>query len=416
MFKHVLGIIIILLLILPLHANASLSEQEILESLNKQILILLNEVVYLQETLLSIQNPSPFGPLPDDQTREIIGSGLNWLKNSQEDNGHFRYEYSPYSDSYSSDDHIVRQSGALYILGEAARKGVPGLETEIEKSLDFFKELSISHNYNDKSFKCVANYKNSKTCTLGTTALVIVGAIDLIETNPNREIKYKKLIDDYINFILAIKNPDAGFLGYYYANNEPQTAKESSFSNGEALLALARYYKNYPSEEVKSVIDNTFEYFSQQEHDPNLYLWVMAALKDMQDLWEKDEYSIYTKKYTDWRIGGFKHRRGSGNNMCAYIEGVISAYSVMEPTLSQQQKNNYLEEINFWLHRSKSLQVKDNDKYRIVDGKFGEILNTTRAYGGFLTGRNNLTQRIDYTQHCVSSYIQKLVDIDNKSI
>lgn len=38
-----------------------------------------------------------------------------------------------------------------------------------------------------------------------------------------------------------------------------------------------------------------------------------------------------------------------------------------------------------------------------------------QALGGFLTGENELTQRIDFTQHCVSAYLQKRVDMDGLS-
>ena len=63
-----------------------------------------------------------YTPLTDEEIDDIMAAGINWLKRSQEDNGHFLYEYSPLSDAYSQDDLMVRQTGALYILGEVLKK------------------------------------------------------------------------------------------------------------------------------------------------------------------------------------------------------------------------------------------------------------------------------------------------------
>ena len=146
----------------------------------------------------------------------------------------------------------------------------------------------------------------------------------------------------------------------------------------------------------------------------------MAAIKDMYDIWPNTEYAEYVKEYTDWRINGFKRYRNTSHNVCAYMEGVVSAYSVLESNVSQQEEDYYMQEIDFWLNKSSKLQIKENDIYRAVyeNGKrvFVKLENKEQAIGGFLTGKNELTQRIDFTQHCVSSYLQKLVDIEGKML
>jgi len=84
---------------------------------------------------------------------------------------------------------------------------------------------------------------------------------------------------------------------------------------------------------------------------------------------------------------------------------------------TQKEKNLYLHEINFWLNKSSDLQITDQDRTRVIHSGdrsyFGEIVNFARARGGFLTGQDQLTQRIDFTQHCLSAFTQKFVDIDN---
>ena len=357
--------------------------------------------------------------LSSKELSEIIGDAVNWLKQAQEENGHFRYEYSVLSDTYSEDDNMVRQTGALYILGEVLirDKGENyALKENIEKAISFFEENSEFGEMNEYKFRCVL--RSSKICSLGGTGLALVGILDLVNVYPELGVKCDKLAADYLNFILAMKKPSEGFRDRYYLEDE-QSEEESDFSNGEALLALARYYEYRPAEEVKRVIDESFDYFSEkygQNPDFNFYLWGMAAVKKMNEIEPRSGYVDFVKNYTDWRIDGYKNRRDSILNYCAYFEGVVSAYSVLEPNIGNREKEYYLEEINYWLSRSCALQV---DGSGFVDLVFGgnearmKVLDTEKARGGFLTALNNPLQRIDYTQHCLSAYLQKLEDIDN---
>ncbi len=365
-----------------------------------------------------------YTPLTDEEIDDIMAAGINWLKRSQEDNGHFLYEYSPLSDAYSKDDLMVRQTGALYILGEVLKKDKDNkyeLKNTVINALSYFKDNSREGEFNDYQFRCIQRIEN--VCSLGAVSLGLVGILDLIEANPELEEEYQELLDDYLHYLLAMKKPNEGFRGFYYLTGNVQSEKESHFSNGEALLALARYYKYNPTAEVKTAIDDSFDYFNSQysegSWDYNFYLWGMAALKDLYQLEPKQEYYDFVKNYTDWRISGYKKQRNSLGNKCAYIEGVISAYSVIESKLTEEEKEYYLEEINYWLFKSKELQV---DSSGSIPFKTGDTVNNlkvlypSKAQGGFLTGLNKFQQRIDFTQHCLSSYLQTQTDIKHKKL
>ena len=185
---------------------------------------------------------------------------------------------------------------------------------------------------------------------------------------------------------------------------------------------MVRYYRFHPTDEVKQVIDDTFEYISSDEvpFDFGLYLWAMAALKDLNIIDPQEKYVSYVQDYTDWRIYGFQRRKDSTHNMCAYVEGVVSAYSVLEPHATEAEKEKYLDEISYWLGKSAKLQLTEKDTNRLMysDRKayFLTLSSTGRAIGGFLTGEREFTQRIDFTQHCLSSFVQKKVDIDGEAI
>ncbi len=362
-------------------------------------------------------------PLNSEELQQTVKNGLNWIYNSQEESGHFRYEYAPFWDRYIDDDNIVRQAGALYVVGEIAIRDenkIFNLRGPMEKAVSYFETKSKDGEFNGKNFRCIL--KTETKCTLGGTSLALIGVLDLVEAYPDSLNKYAGLIEKYKNYILAMQVSGKGFRDSFYFDRE-QSTKESSFSNGEAFLALVRYYQYVSQTEIKTVIEESFAYFDKiyrGKWDSNFYLWGMAALKDWYALFPEEEYYTFTKDYTDWRIDAQQKARGTSHNKCAYIEGVISAYSVLEKKSSDKEKEKYLEEIDFWLLKSRDLQVKKSDTVKIGfnNGKLRvvKMKSSAKAVGGFLTGYDEPFQRIDFTQHCVSGYLQKLVDIDRKSL
>lgn len=360
-------------------------------------------------------------PLNTEELRQTVKNGVSWINNAQESSGHFRYEYAPFWDRYIDDDNIVRQAGAFYLLGEVTIRDKDkrfDLKSTTEKAVSYFEANSKTGKFNDKNFRCVLKTENK--CTLGGTSLALIGLLDLVKAYPATLNKNENLIEEYKNYIVAMKVSGAGFRDSFYFNRD-QSLSESSFSNGEAFLALVRYYQYNSKAEIKTMIEESFAYFDKiyrAEWDSNFYLWGMAALKDWNVLFPREEYYSFVKDFTDWRIEKQQKSRGTSHNKCAYIEGVISAYSVLEKKTDEKEK--YLEEIDFWLLKSKDLQIEKNDTVKIGfnQGKLRVVKmeNSARAIGGFLTGYEEPFQRIDFTQHCVSGYLQKLTDIDRQSL
>lgn len=379
-------------------------------TLQSYIATLLQEVSRLQQ-LISVQYQGHESSYIFDAD-EVVESGVSWIKNSQEINGHFKYEYIPFLDRYNDDDNIVRQAGTLYVLGEvytSTREDIYGLESAIVNSIRYFESQTIEDSFGGYDFNCVL--KKRTQCSLGATSLALLGVLDLLEVNPELSSRYGGLAEGYKNYLMAMKQEGTGFRTYYYTSRT-QKNTESSFSTGEAFLALARYQRYQESEEITTVLDDTFEYFRQSEmgKDTNLYLWAMAGIKTLHADNPKSSYVEYAELFTDSRITGASTRRSSGRNRCAYIEGVVSAYDVLEGDVPLYKQNRYREEIDFWLNKSSTLQIEDDAYMHIsVNGGAQQKLvppDMNLARGGFLSGTNEPVQRIDFTQHCVSAYLQ----------
>jgi hypothetical protein len=372
----------------------------------------------IKEYLSRIGNGEP-APLSEKGVRFIVEESTNWLLEAQQPSGHFGYEYVPYDDEYLNDDNIVRQGGALFALGEVYRKQTVKSEEVgkgIRKAVSYFESLSIEGG-DKEEFRCVANTQKSSTCKLGTTALVLAGILGYAEASPEDAQNYEELIDDYTAYLLASQKKEGGFSNEYRVSNG-FSEEESPFFNGEALLSLVRAYQYEEDEDVRASIDRAFTYLEKKEFESPLYLWIMAALKDMQKLWPNDAYVSYAQAFTAWRMEQASHAFND-RNYCAYIEGVASAYSVLQ---FDPQSNLELirKEIDSFNAYHSALQLTQEDLYRVIANRDGIALKKLklpeRAQGGFLTAHSVPTQRIDFTQHCLSAYLQTLVDIDKKEL
>jgi len=361
--------------------------------------------------------------MSNDNLRKIITSANTWFIENQEDSGHFKYEYVPYEDEYLNGDNIVRQAGALYALGEITRRDKErkiATRDTIKNAISFFKSLSMKDDRDEYAFRCIVENSNSSKCKLGATSLALSGILGYLQEYPEETNEYESLIESYVTYILKMKKPNAGFKNTHRLDRNSQYLSESSFSNGESLMALVRYYQWNPRENVKEVIDETFEYLSSKPYDTALYLWMMAALKDMYELWEKDEYITYGKDFTDWRVKEAFRAKNTKRNYCAYSEGIVSAYSFLKNNINQIDQENLRAEIAYWNNKNKILQLDKEDQYRLLQENdtlvIKKLKQQKKAIGGFLTEESEPTERIDFTQHCIGAYVQTLVDINDSSL
>ncbi len=185
-------------------------------------------------------------------------------------------------------------------------------------------------------------------------------------------------------------------------------------------MALTRFFAYEPDPEVWEVIEESFTHLQKLPFDGALYLWIMAALKDMHAIAPHPEYVTYAEAFTDWRIASVRPFRGSSRNYCAFSEGLASAYSVLSESVGKPKRESLLAELNYWLHKDSVLQITPQDRYRVMtnDGTLSleRLTEPDFALGGFLTSEDTPTLRIDFTQHCLAAYLQALVDIKGETL
>tara|TARA_B100000508_G_scaffold29758_1_gene22504 strand:+ start:2072 stop:3307 length:1236 start_codon:yes stop_codon:yes gene_type:complete len=411
MKKFIHGLLVVALILLSTHTAAAQSSED------ESRLQLLAIIDYLERTYLE-----PTSLTNDDMT-DIISDSVEWIVSAQKENGSFSYEYRPFEDAFSADNNQVRQAGTFYSLAEVYRYQTEkdaAIASAIAAAVDYFEGVSVRGEGERGDFLCIKNSRSSTRCELGTTALTLLGILSYLATEPIDSAEYESLAGDYLAYILEARLADRGFSNKYHVNDSFADT-ESSFYNGESMLALVRYYQYDPQPEIKQTFAEVFTYLAAAEvFETPLYLWMTAALKDAQKLWPNDEYLEYTAEFTNQRLYSERYKRNSGKNYCAPLEGLVSAASVLEDSSDEVLKEKLEEAVDFWLAKVAQLQLHKDNPYRLVkqDGvlQLLKVNDRDQAHGGFLTSEVELKQRIDFTQHCVSVYLQKQVDIDGVSI
>ena len=141
----------------------------------------------------------------------------------------------------------------------------------------------------------------------------------------------------------------------------------------------------------------------------------MAALKDVGQVDTSLTNVPYVRDFTLWRIEHGTGTHTTNRNFCAYTEGIVSALSVLKGKTPDDTYTKILHEAEYGLRKNRTLQLTEEDETRafVRTGVLTtpSLANIKRALGGFMTGEDEPTQRIDFTQHCVSANLQMLMDV-----
>jgi hypothetical protein len=139
---------------------------------------------------------------------------------------------------------------------------------------------------------------------------------------------------------------------------------------------------------------------------------MMAALVERARTTPDPTLSTYGREFTTWRIGTALAFTGRTRNYCAYAEGLASALTLMRGNVEAALWDDLKRELDTRNRNHLALQLTDHDRVRVLSEAgtlaFRELANGARARGGFLTGDSEPTQRIDFTQHCITGYMHTL--------
>jgi UDP-N-acetylmuramoyl-tripeptide--D-alanyl-D-alanine ligase len=341
---------------------------------------------------------------------QSIALGQGFLLRHQRPEGNFDYEYDWRRRQLSPEDSQARQAGALWGLGLMYQDHPePALATAIEKGIAFFDRHSVAAS---DGRRCVT-YPGETFGATGTVALVALTHVEYLRSaramaEDARSVHMARL-GGYLEQLAGARDPDGlWYGGYSFADCRP-SGEASSYSDGEALLALVKAAKYLGRREFLAVareaadagyrrnVEGALSANPDSDVTKGYYQWSSMAFYELYSSgWpDTERYGDWVLRLADWMIdvhGTLWRRRNTGY---AY-EGIVHAYEVARRRGDQARMAKYACVIDTGLEKLISWQLGGPIPSPHLRGQ-GE--RDPQALGGVQNGAFGPALRIDVTQH-----------------
>lgn len=341
---------------------------------------------------------------------ESLKLGSSFLVANQLPAGNFEYEYDWKSKHSSKDDNQVRQAGALWGLALLYfHSPSKELVAALESGFNFFEKNS---RLSDHGARYVV-YPGDGVGKTGTVALIALAYIDYLRaaapTLPaSKMASHRQAMDGYLSMLLKLQRSDGLWYGGYSLKNGAPEGAPSSYSDGEALLALIKAAKYFGRSDLKEPIilgakagtraniDQALKVDPDSPITKGYYQWSSMAFFELSRTnWDGvAEYADRLLQLSDWMIDVHKTLNRTKNTAYAY-EGLIHAY-----VIATERKDARAEKlacvIEQGLEKLTSWQIGHS-----IGNDFVKTAKTDdlKALGGVQNSADESALRIDVAQH-----------------
>lgn len=345
----------------------------------------------------------------------------DWIVNTVQDSGMFRYEYYIDTNSYSLNYNYLRHWGTAFSLISLFNKtGDVKYRDAAVKTFDW----GLKYYYEYTSDPNIGFLYYSGKSNTGGAALALMALTQFKSSVNVTDANYEKY-DDYIyklgNFLLWAQQPE-GWIRSNFLTGVYQDYRNNSYYPSESMLALALLYKLTRNEIYSNALSKAFNFYSNLSlynwRDSAFMPWTAQAFSELFFLTGNVSYAQYVFDLSDWKISGqlvIDKYDEYGNNLkggiysnpsistASTLEGIGDAYRVALILNDTYHINKYNKSLVLGMEFLLSLQV------RREKSELWGLSSPQRAFGGFYychTCPNNNSMRIDYTQHSLSAMIK----------
>lgn len=338
-----------------------------------------------------------------------IKLGTRFLLAHQRPAGNFDYEYDWREQQLSADDQETRQVGALWGLTLLYQEDErPELAASIERALAFFDE----HSRHVEGARCLV-YPGSSAGRAGTIALLALSYTEYLraarDLASDKRTLYEARLDEYLAMLLRSVHPSGLWYGEYDVKTCKAEGEPSSYSDGEALLALVKAAKYLGKKDLLPTIMATaaagkrinIEEALAQNADSDVtkgyYQWSSMAFYELatSDFPGVSSYGDAVLQLADWVIDVHDILTRTRNTGYAY-EGIIHAYALAKQRHDSVRQAKYGCVIDLGLEHIMSWQVGGPLANRYTAGASP---SDVQARGGVQNAAFEPALRVDVTQH-----------------
>jgi hypothetical protein len=340
-----------------------------------------------------------------------LALGTRFLLAHQKPAGNFDYEFDWKAQQLSEDDQETRQVGALWgltLLYQQDKR--PELAAAIERALGFFDENS--RRVKKGGARCLV-YPGSSAGRAGTTALMALSLIEYLRAAPDLPSDKRTLLEtrlnEYLKMLLRSVHPSGLWYAEYDVKNCKPRGEPSSYSDGEALLALVKAAKYLDRKDLlpdimaaaaagkKINVDEALAQEPDSDVTKGYYQWSSMAFYELATS-EFPDVAVYgdtVLRLADWIIDEHDILTRTRNTGYAY-EGIIHAYALAKQRHDSVRQAKYGCIIDLGLQHIMSWQVGGPNPNRFTSGA---LSSDPRALGGVQNAAFEPALRVDVTQH-----------------
>ena len=301
-----------------------------------------------------------------DLVRAAGRAGM-WLVRHQREDGLFRYLFQHQTQSWSSDDSLVRQAGCAWAMARLARR-LPdaGFAAPTKRAIEGLEQLSLKRGGpGNLAYMQVGD----DPPRLGAIPLFLLAADEWDRHSPIDESTRERLAAT----LLAVQSPEGGF--GVDARGLTLEGSETYYA-GQIALALARRFEVTGRQRMAEAGLAALRYYRQWWDDGNRDLsfvtWMLQACEAWYRLRYDDEARDFGFEMADWALqfqhsddvnllwgGAFESTPGIGT--AAYTEGIVRAVAIAEQAGDAERAERYSNSVRGAMRFLMQLCVEDPD-------------------------------------------------------
>jgi hypothetical protein len=375
------------------------------------------------------------------EVQTAINAAAEYLRDSLDSTGRFRYEYDPVTDRPTrSPYNILRHAGSAYALFQAERltpeRGFGGAGERALRALVRKGQKSSVGKIDPAGatlapgLGAVRAIVEANRAKLGGTALTVIALLEGLsayhcDTQPEQPFcrEFAPLIAEFGQFLLLMQQADGSFVNIYlWREKKADPAdRQSIYYPGEATLALVRLFvatrDNRYLVAAKRAADQLlgrWKFFGLDIYVPP-DAWLMQALQELYRITGQAELAHYCFKIANFMIT-FQYRPEDAPNHADMVGGFFDP--LLPRTCPAAARGEGLGAAltlalaGAPLSNGLSARTLAESLDRLHRFLLGQQLRPENSYalaptglGGFRESPVSMLIRIDYCQHAISSLI-----------
>jgi len=328
----------------------------------------------------------------------------HYIAGALQADGSFAYEFDFLRSSWSEQDNIVRQAGAISVLGTYLDR--LGRDPEVEQALvaamDRMQGLSIP--FGDGSL--ISDNGALDGAETGATALALNG--ELLFAAVTGDQQFAGIRSAWLEGLRAVWDPERGM------RRSPVSPVRSPYFDGETWLAAATFASLHPDDETAEMfarsLDTALMAHYGKDPNPSFFHWGALASRVRFDATGDPAFVEFSAGQAIVFRRDMRPYINHLNNTCYSIEGLAATWWVLEsgPAFAEfraETRNRILNE----QHKNAEMQIRPGQTtFEPVPGTSFSSDRMPEFAGAYLNGRHRLKTRIDTTQHCLNAWLQML--------